>query len=150
MTQKLNMLKTSGEIMHRRHSMFSSKTPHLPLWEQTCSGFWCHFHPIFAISTISKLYPSTVYLASHKGKLCFKLHSQRTETCCLRSITHFQQIRQSRVIRATCMLLLPGPVYTLQEVFELANSIQKTLKRTLGVLKFSWVSTWVFKLFPRK
>lgn len=141
--------------MHRRHSTFSPKSSHFPLWEQTCSGSYFHFHQIFAISTICKLYPSTAYLPSHKGKLCFKLHSQRTETLFfffLRSITHFQQIRQSRVIRTICMLLSSGLVFkTLQEVLNLPMAFKKDYRElSLGMPKFSWVSTCFFKLFPRK
>lgn len=103
------------------------------------------FLPSQHLNFIHQLHTSQV------TKLCFKLHSQRTETCCLRSIsiTHFQQIRQSRVIRATCLLLLPGPVYTLQEVFDF--SIQKRLKRTLPwytqiLLSFNMV----FKVISKK
>lgn len=82
--KQLNDLKTEHaqnacEIMHKKHSTFSAKDPHVPLWEQTCSGFFFHFHQTYPISTISKFSPSTAwYLLRHKAKFCFKL--QRTVT----------------------------------------------------------------------
>lgn len=115
--------------MHRMRSMFSAKTSPLPLWEQTCAGFYFHFHQIFAISTVSKLYPNQLHTSQLTNEN-FKLHSKRTETVSWEKKSTFSTNKAIQSYKGNLhAAAISGPVYTLQEVFEFTNGIQKRLKR---------------------